>query len=77
MKNNICKIREEKKVTIRKLAVQTKISERHLRFIETGDRCPSLKNALIIAGKLGVRVEDIFFLDKCTISTHEGEDYTD
>ena len=62
MKNNVCKIREEKKATIKDLASQTDISERHLRFIEAGDRCPSLKNALIIAEKLGVRVEDIFCL---------------
>lgn len=49
-----------KNLTIPELARKTELSERYLRFIETGDKNPSLQTAQKIAVVLGVTTDDIF-----------------
>lgn len=54
------KIRQERKMNIGELSRKTEVSERHLLFIESGDKNPSLKNAIKIAKALETSVEKIF-----------------
>lgn len=58
--NNMKKIREEKNLSILDLSRKTGISERYLRFIEKGQRNPSIKTAAIIASILHTTVDEIF-----------------
>lgn len=58
--NNLKKYREEKKISIAELAYEIGKSERHLRFIEKGERTPSLPVARKIAHILEKNVDDIF-----------------
>lgn len=62
-----CRIREH--ITLSELSAYTGVSERHLRFIESGDRMPSLQVAKRIADCLHGTVDDIFLSEKCTKST--------
>ena len=48
------------------LGARVGISQRYVAFIESGDKTPSLKNAMRIAEAVGKRVEDIFLPRKCT-----------
>lgn len=58
---NILKnIREEKNISILELSRNTGISERYLRFIESGERTPSIKTAGVIASALDSSVDRIF-----------------
>lgn len=59
-KNNLKEFRMRKNLTIPELARKTELSERYLRFIETGDKNPSLQTAQKIAVVLGVTTDDIF-----------------
>lgn len=58
--NKMKKIREERKMTFLDLSRKTKISERYLRFIERGERNPSMKTAAAIASALQTTVDEIF-----------------
>lgn len=58
--NNMKKIREEKNLSMLDLSRKTGISERYLRFIEKGQRNPSIKTASIIASILNATVDEIF-----------------
>ncbi len=58
--NNMKKIREEKNLSILDLSRKTGISERYLRFIEKGQKNPSIKTAAIIASTLHATVDEIF-----------------
>ena len=61
--------RENVNVSLTELSQITGLSERHLRFIESGDRNPSLPVAKKIADCLGESVDKIFLSQKSTIST--------
>ncbi len=52
-------IREKKGISILNLSRKSGISERYLRFIEKGEKTPSLKTAQAIASALNVTIEDI------------------
>lgn len=67
--NQLKELRTEKSMTILELSRKTGVSERYLRFIESGEKTPSLKTAGIIAEALGMSVDDIFLKQKCTKST--------
>lgn len=67
--NNLKKIREEANMSQTELAASVGISQRYVAFIEKGDKTPSLKSAINLAGVLGCKVEDIFLPQKCTKST--------
>lgn len=67
--NNVKVYRKRENISLTELSVHTGVSERHLRFIENGDRTPSLQVAKRIADCLHSTVDDIFLSEKCTKST--------
>ncbi len=58
--NNMEKIRESRNLSVLDLSRKTGISERYLRFIEKGERTPSMKTAALIAIALQSTVDKIF-----------------
>lgn len=58
--NKMNEYRQNKNMSFLDLSLKTGISERYLRFIEKGDRTPSLKTANIIASVLNSTVDKIF-----------------
>ncbi len=58
--NKLKEIREKNNISVEKLAILVGVSARHIRFIETGDRLPSLKIAFKLAKTLKVKVDEIF-----------------
>ena len=67
--NELKRLREGKNLSQTELAAKVGVSQRYIAFIESGDRTPSLGNALKIASIMGCHVEDIFLTKKCTNST--------
>lgn len=67
--NNVRVCREKERISLTELSAYTGVSERHLRFIENGDRTPSLPVAKKIADCLHGTVDDIFLSEECTKST--------
>ena len=63
--------RIEKGLKSEELAVKAQISLRHLQFIASGDRKPSLDVAFRIAKALDSSVDDIFLPFECTKCTEE------
>lgn len=59
-RNNLKKLRTNKNLSIPELARKTELSERYLRFIEAGDKTPSLQTAQKIAIALDTTMDDIF-----------------
>ena len=59
--NRLKFLREKRNLSILELSRKTGVSERYLRFIERGEKIPSLKTAAIIAKTLETSVDDIFF----------------
>lgn len=49
----------KKGITISELSEKSGVSERYLRFIEKGERNPSLKTANAIANALGVLLDTL------------------
>lgn len=60
---------DRKGVDFAELSKNTEISERYLRFIEKGEKTPSLPVAKKIADSLNATVDEIFLCKECTIST--------
>jgi Predicted transcriptional regulators len=58
--NKMKETRKNKKLSVLDLSRKTGISERYLRFIEKGDRTPSLKTAATIAAALQTTIDEIF-----------------
>lgn len=52
-------VRMKKGITISELSEKSGVSERYLRFIEKGERNPSLKTANAIANALGVLLDTL------------------
>ena len=61
MKNKLKEIRTHSNITISELSKNSKVSERYLRYIETGDKTPSLKTAKKIADSLNTSADEIFY----------------
>lgn len=72
MNNNLKQLREIHHISIPELARKVKVSERYLRFIESGNKNPSLQTAQKIAAALESTTDEIFLTEKCTESTYEG-----
>lgn len=72
MNNNLKQLREIHHISISELARKVKVSERYLRFIESGNKNPSLKTAQKIAAALESTTDEIFLTERCTKSTLEG-----
>lgn len=62
--NRLKFLREKRNLSILELSRKTGVSERYLRFIERGEKIPSLKTAAIIAKTLETSVDDIFLTRK-------------
>lgn len=69
MNNNLKQLREIRHISIPELARKVKVSERYLRFIESGNKNPSLKTAQKIAAALESTTDEIFLTERCTNST--------
>lgn len=67
--NNLKEIRKSKGISQAQLAIYTGVSVRHIAFIESGDRKPSIDLAFKISKALGVSLEDIFLFNECAKST--------
>jgi putative transcriptional regulator len=67
--NILKEVRLSEKKTIQDLAAAVKVSKRHIAFIETGKRNPSLELAFEIAHYFKMSVEEIFLPRNCTDST--------
>lgn len=64
--NRLKEIREKRNMTQTELAYKVGVTQRHISFIEKGDRKPSLENAFKIAKILKSTVENIFLPKRCT-----------
>ena len=62
--NRLKFLREKRNLSILELSRKTGVSERYLRFIERGEKIPSLKTAAIIAKTFETSVDDIFLIQK-------------
>lgn len=58
--------REKKHISQNELASAVGVTQRHIAFIESGDRKPSMELAFKIARKLECSIEDIFLSNECT-----------
>lgn len=58
--NNMELLRKSKKLSFLELSRKTGVSERYLRFIEKGEKTPSIKTAFAIAQALGTSVDNLF-----------------
>ena len=67
--NRIKELRERKNLTRTELAVAIGVSERHIFFLESGKRLPSMKTAQRLSQALGKGMDDIFLSLKSTDST--------
>lgn len=65
MVNKVKEYRERKKISLEMLSHNTGLSERHLRFIESEERNPSLQTAKKIADYLNSTIEELFFGEDC------------
>ena len=64
MKTNLRRYRfEQGELSQQQLADMVGVSRQTIVSIERGDYAPSVKLALLLAEKLGVRVEDLFILE--------------
>lgn len=67
--NRLKRVREDKGISTTQLAASVGVSARHIAFIESGERNPSIDLAFNIAKSLGVKFDDIFLPEECTKST--------
>jgi len=58
--------RTQKNISISEISKCTGLTERYLRFIEAGEKNPSLATAKKISDALDSTVDEIFFVKKCT-----------
>jgi len=58
--------RERKHISQNELAIAVGVTQRHIAFIESGDRRPSMELAFKIAKELECSIEDIFLPEECT-----------
>ncbi len=64
-KNNIKQCRLEKKLTIKELAIESRISSGYLCHLEKGNRQnPSIKVMQNISKALNKKISEVFFLDE-------------
>lgn len=63
LKNRLRVARAEHNLSQEELAKLTGVTRQTIGSIESGQYCPSAKLALILAMKLGVKVEELFYLE--------------
>lgn len=59
--NRLKDLRQKRGLSQTELAAKIGVSQRHIAFIESGQRLPSLKSAHRMASVIGVSIDDIFF----------------
>lgn len=64
--NRVKEFRDMKNISQNELAMRVGVSQRHIAFIESGDREPSLSLALKLEKELGYSISEIFLEQKCT-----------
>ncbi|WP_261806119.1 helix-turn-helix transcriptional regulator [Lapidilactobacillus luobeiensis] len=67
MKNAVRRIRRERNITQETLAKDSGISRQYLSKIESSSVMPSTEISLSLAKSLGLKVEDLFFYQKCKV----------
>lgn len=60
MKNNLKRIREERKISLRELERRAKVNKTSISLIESGYSDPRLSTVVKICKVLNLRIEDIF-----------------
>ena len=63
LKNNLKKVRLERKISQQQLADMLGVSRNTISSIETGQFTPTAKLALIICIALDIKFEDMFYFD--------------
>ena len=63
-KNRLKVARAEKNLSQEELAGIAGVTRQTISSIETGQYCPSAKLALILAKRLGKRVEELFYIEE-------------
>ena len=63
LKNNLKKVRSERKISQQQLADMLGVSRNTISSIETGQFTPTAKLALIICIALDMKFEDMFYFD--------------
>ncbi len=63
-KNRLKVARAEKNLSQEELAGIAGVTRQTISSIETGQYCPSAKLALILANRLGKRVEELFYFEE-------------
>jgi putative transcriptional regulator len=64
LKNKLKVARAEKNISQDELARLAGVTRQTIGSVETGQYCPSTKLALVLAAKLGKKIEDLFYLEK-------------
>lgn len=64
LRNRLRLARAEMGITQEELAALAGVTRQTVSSIETGQYCPSTRLALILANKLGKKVEDLFYLEE-------------
>jgi putative transcriptional regulator len=64
LKNRLKVARAEMNISQEELARLVGVSRQTIGSVETGEYCPSTRLALIMAVKLGKRVEELFYLEE-------------
>lgn len=62
--NRLRVARAERGLSQERLAAMAGVTRQTISYIETGQYAPSTKLALVLALKLGLRVEDLFSLEE-------------
>ena len=60
MKNNLKRIREERKISLRELERKAKVNKTSISLIEDGYSDPRFSTVIKICKALNLRIEDIF-----------------
>ncbi len=61
--NRLKVARAERNLSQEQLAMLAGVTRQTISSIETGQYCPTTRLALVLAQKLGKRVEDLFYLE--------------
>ncbi len=64
LRNRLKVARAEKNLSQEQLAALAGVTRQTISSIETGQYCPTTRLALILARRLGKRVEDLFYLEE-------------
>ncbi len=64
LRNRLKVARAEKNLSQEQLAAMAGVTRQTISSIETGQYCPTTRLALVLAHRLGKRVEELFYLEE-------------